>query len=81
MPTVSLSFKIHIPYRLQQINPGTIGNCNDYFDSIANKLAADKFSDELLKLYRLPNQSRVCRFQPNELFVRAGNRSALAKAR
>lgn len=46
MPTVSLSFKIHIPYRLQQINPGTIGNCTNYFDSIANKLAADKFSDE-----------------------------------
>ena len=45
MPTVSLSFKIHIPYRLQQLNPETLGSCNNYFDAIANKNAADQFSD------------------------------------
>jgi alpha-amylase len=46
MPSVSLSFKVHIPYRLQKIDPVTIGCGNNYFDTAANKAAADKFSDE-----------------------------------
>jgi alpha-amylase len=46
MPSVSLSFKIHIPYRLQHLNPGTIGNSSNYFDTVANKAAVDKLSDE-----------------------------------
>jgi alpha-amylase len=46
MPSVSLSFKVHIPYRLQKIDPVTIGYGTNYFDTTANKAAADKFSDE-----------------------------------
>jgi alpha-amylase len=46
MPSVSLSFKVHIPYRLQKIDPTSIGQGNNYFDTLANKAAADRFSDE-----------------------------------
>ncbi len=45
MPSVSLSFKVHIPYRLKQINPGG-GSCCDYFDMIATKSIVNKFADE-----------------------------------
>jgi alpha-amylase len=46
MPSISLSFKVHIPYRLQKIDPVRIGSANNYFDAKANKAAADKFADE-----------------------------------
>ena len=46
MPSVSLGFKIHIPYQLLRLNPQAIGSSNDYFDTIANKSAADKLADE-----------------------------------
>ena len=46
MPTVSLSFKVHIPYRLQKIDPAGIGYSGNYFDAKANKTAVDKFADE-----------------------------------
>jgi alpha-amylase len=46
MPSVSLSFKVHIPYRLQKITPANIGSASCYFDAAANKLAVDKLSDE-----------------------------------
>jgi hypothetical protein len=46
MPSVSLSFKVHIPYRLQKITPASIGSTSCYFDASANKLAVDKLSDE-----------------------------------
>jgi alpha-amylase len=46
MPSVSLSFKLHIPYRLQRLNPGSIGSSSDYFDAAANKAAVNKLSDE-----------------------------------
>jgi alpha-amylase len=45
MPSVNLSFKIHIPYRLQKIDTSCLAY-NKYFDSDANKKAVDKFSDE-----------------------------------
>lgn len=46
MPFISLSFKVHIPYRLQKIDPVRIGSASNYFDTKANKAAADKFADE-----------------------------------
>jgi alpha-amylase len=46
MPSVSLSFKVHIPYRLQHLNSGFIGCSSNYFDADANKIAVDKLSDE-----------------------------------
>lgn len=45
MPSVNLSFKIHIPYRLQKIDTSYLGY-GKYFDSDANKKAVDTFSDE-----------------------------------
>jgi alpha-amylase len=45
MPSVNLSFKVHIPYRLKKIAAGNIGY-DKYFDSIADKKAVNKFSDE-----------------------------------
>jgi alpha-amylase len=46
MPSVSLSFKVHIPYRLQHLDSVSIGSCTNYFDTAANKIAVDKLSDE-----------------------------------
>lgn len=46
MPSVSLSFKVHIPYRLQKIEPVGVGYSTNYFDTGANKAAVEKFSDE-----------------------------------
>ncbi len=46
MPSVSLNFKVHIPYRLQHLNSGFIGGSNNYFDTSANKIAVNKLSDE-----------------------------------
>jgi alpha-amylase len=45
MPSVNLSFRVHIPYRLQKINTSSIGY-GKYFDNDANKKAVDKFSEE-----------------------------------
>ena len=45
MPSVNLSLKVHIPYRLKKINTSSIGY-GKYFDGDANREAIDKFSDE-----------------------------------
>lgn len=46
MTSVSLSFKVHIPYRLQKLSARSIGISTNYFDAAANKIAVDKLSDE-----------------------------------
>ena len=46
IPSVSLSFKVHIPYRLQKLRAGSIGRSRNYFDFKANKIAVDKLSNE-----------------------------------
>jgi alpha-amylase len=45
MPSVNLSFKVHIPYRLGKINTNDVVH-GKYFDSEANKKVVDTFSDE-----------------------------------
>lgn len=46
MPSVSLSFKVHIPYRLKKFTPGEVGIYDSWFDEQACKTAVDKLSDE-----------------------------------
>lgn len=46
MPSVSLSFKVHFPYRLLKTAPDFSGNQIDFFDTDANRFAADKLADE-----------------------------------
>src|SRR5215510_6491210 len=46
MPSVSLGFKIHIPYRLKKFTPGSVGIYDSWFDEQACKAAVDKLSDD-----------------------------------
>lgn len=46
MPSVSLSFKVHIPYRLKKYTGGSIGAYDIWFDVQACKAAVDKLADE-----------------------------------
>lgn len=46
MPSVSLGFKVHIPYRLKKFTPGEVGIYDSWFDEQACKAAVDKLSDE-----------------------------------
>ena len=46
MPSVSLGFKVHIPYRLKKFTPGAVGVYDSWFDEEACKIAVDKLSDE-----------------------------------
>ena len=46
MPSVSLGFKVHIPYRLKRFIPGEVGTYGNWFDEQAGKEAVDKLSDE-----------------------------------
>jgi alpha-amylase len=46
MPSVSLSFKVHIPYRLKKFAPGSVGAYDSWFDEQACKAVVDKLSDE-----------------------------------
>ena len=46
MPSVSLGFKVHIPYRLKRLVPGQVGAYGHWFDEQAGKEAVDKLSDE-----------------------------------
>ncbi|HJS54898.1 MAG TPA: glycoside hydrolase family 57 protein [Chitinophagaceae bacterium] len=46
MPSVSLSFKVHIPYRLKRFTPGMTGINNSWFDEKACKNTVDRLSDE-----------------------------------
>jgi len=46
MPSVSLGFKVHIPYRLKRFIPGEVGVYSNWFDEQACKAAVDKLSDD-----------------------------------
>ena len=46
MPSVSLSFKVHIPYRLKKFTPGSVGVYDTWLDEQSCKAAVDKLSDE-----------------------------------
>lgn len=46
MPSVCLSFKVHIPYRLKKIISGESGRYDRWFDEQACKEAVDKLSDD-----------------------------------
>lgn len=46
MPSVSLSFKVHIPYRLKKFTAGSVGVYDTWFDEQACQVAVDKFADE-----------------------------------
>lgn len=46
MPSVSLGFKVHIPYRLKTFIPGEVGVYDNWFDGQACKVVVDKLSDE-----------------------------------
>jgi alpha-amylase len=46
MPSVSLSFKVHIPYRLKKFTAGSVGAYDTWFDAQACQSAVDKLADE-----------------------------------
>jgi alpha-amylase len=46
MPSVSLSFKVHIPYRLKKFTAGSVGAYDTWFDEQACQSAVDKLADE-----------------------------------
>ncbi len=46
MPSVSLSFKVHIPYRLKRFTAGSVGAYDTWFDEQACQSAVDKLADE-----------------------------------
>jgi alpha-amylase len=46
MPSVSLSFKVHIPYRLKKFAAGSVGAYETWFDEQACRSAVDKLADE-----------------------------------
>jgi alpha-amylase len=46
MPAVSLSFRVHIPYRLKTLIEGSNGFNGEYFDSAAIRHVVDKLADE-----------------------------------
>lgn len=46
MPSVSLGFKVHIPYRLKKFTAGSVGTYDTWFDEQACKAAVDRLADE-----------------------------------
>jgi len=46
MPSVSLSFKVHIPYRLKKFTPDAVGIYDKWFDEQACEAAVNKLADE-----------------------------------
>jgi len=46
MPSLSLSFKVHIPYRLKKFTAGSVGMYDTWFDEQACKVAVDRLTDE-----------------------------------
>ena len=46
MPSVSLGFKVHIPYRLKKFTAGSVGTYDTWFDEQACKAAVDQLADE-----------------------------------
>src|ERR1044071_1191585 len=46
MPSVSLGFKVHIPYRLKKFTAGSVGAYDTWFDEQACKAAVDRLADE-----------------------------------
>jgi len=46
MPSVSLGFKVHIPYRLKKFIAGEVGIYDKWFDEQACKEAVDKMADK-----------------------------------
>jgi alpha-amylase len=46
MPSVSLGFKVHIPYRLKKFIAGEVGVYEKWFDEEACKAAVDKLSEK-----------------------------------
>jgi alpha-amylase len=46
MPSVSLNFKVHIPYRLNKFTAGSVGAYDTWFDEQACQSAVDKLADE-----------------------------------
>lgn len=46
MPSVSLSFKVHIPYRLKRFTAASVGAYDTWFDEQACQSAVDKLADE-----------------------------------
>ncbi len=46
MPSVSLSFKVHIPYRLKRFAAGSVGAYDTWFDEQACQSAVDKLANE-----------------------------------
>ncbi|HEX6846577.1 MAG TPA: glycoside hydrolase family 57 protein [Chitinophagaceae bacterium] len=46
MPSVSLGFKVHIPYHLKKFISGDVGSYSNWFDEQACKVAVDRLCDE-----------------------------------
>jgi len=46
MPSVSLGFKVHIPYRLKKFTAGSVGAYDTWFDEQACKASVDRLADE-----------------------------------